>query len=61
MTRLPPSLRSEGRYWVSRALFELGQLSELDGQPDNARQAYEIILDYRLPGDYPGPGPLSPG
>ncbi|MEZ5276717.1 MAG: tetratricopeptide repeat protein [Opitutaceae bacterium] len=44
-------LRSEGRYWVSRALFELGQFSELDGQPDNARRSYQMILDYRLPGD----------
>jgi len=44
-------LRSQGRYWVSRALFELGQLSELEGQPDNARQAYDLILSYRLPGD----------
>lgn len=44
-------LRSQGRYWVSRALFELGQLSELEHQPDNARQAYDLILSYRLPGD----------
>ena len=45
------ALRSEGRYWVSRALLELGQFSELDGQPENARRAYEMILDYGLPGD----------
>jgi len=44
-------LRSQGRYWVSRALFELGQLSELEQQPDRARQAYDLILSYQLPGD----------
>jgi TolA-binding protein len=44
-------LLSQGRYWVSRALFELGQLSELDQKPDNARLAYDLILNYRLPGD----------
>jgi tetratricopeptide (TPR) repeat protein len=44
-------LRSWGRYWVSRSLFELGQLSELEQRPDNARQAYDLILNYRLPGD----------
>jgi tetratricopeptide (TPR) repeat protein len=43
-------LRSQGRYWVSRALFELGQLSELDQNPDNARLAYDLILSHRLPG-----------
>ncbi len=44
-------LKAQGRYWVSRALFELGQLSELDGRAENAREAYELILDYLLPGD----------
>jgi tetratricopeptide (TPR) repeat protein len=44
-------LRSQGRYWVSRSLLELGQLSELENQPDHARQAYDLILSYRLPGD----------
>lgn len=44
-------LKSQGRYWVSRSLFELGQLSEMDGLSENAREAYELILEYRLPGE----------
>lgn len=44
-------LKAQGRYWVSRGLFELGQLSELSGVPENAREAYELILEYRLPGE----------
>ena len=43
-------LGAKGRYWVARALLELGQLHEDAGRLDEARRAYELILQYRLGG-----------
>lgn len=39
-----------GRYWTSRALFELGTLLEVSGEVAEARRVYHKILAYNLPG-----------
>jgi tetratricopeptide (TPR) repeat protein len=43
-------LGAKGRYWVSRALLELGQLHEDAGRLDEARRAYQLIVDQKLAG-----------
>lgn len=43
-------LGAKGRYWVARALLELGQLHEDAGRLDEARRAYSLIVQYRLGG-----------
>jgi tetratricopeptide (TPR) repeat protein len=44
------NLRAKGRYWVSRALLELGQIDEDAGNLDEAQRAYQLILSYKLGG-----------
>ena len=43
-------LGAKGRYWVSRALLELGQIHEDAGRLDEAQRAYQLIVDYKLSG-----------
>jgi TolA-binding protein len=43
-------LGAKGRYWVTRALLELGQLHEDAGRRDEAQRAYQLIIDQGLPG-----------
>lgn len=43
-------LGAKGRYWVSRALLELGQLHEDAGRRDEAQRAYTVIVERRLGG-----------
>ncbi len=43
-------LGATGRYWITRALLELGQLHEDAGRLDEARHAYQLIVDYKLAG-----------
>lgn len=43
-------LGSGGRYWVSRAMLNLGQLLEESGDAEEARRVYRKILAYNLPG-----------
>ncbi len=43
-------LSAKGRYWVSRALLELGQIHEDAGRLDEAQRAYRLIVDHRLGG-----------
>jgi len=49
-----PSLRdamgATGRYWISRAAFELAGLLEGRGVPADARRVYQRIIDIGLPG-----------
>lgn len=44
------SLGATGRYWISRALLELGQLLEESGRFDEAQRAYRLIIDHQLGG-----------
>ena len=46
-----PELGARGRYWLSRTLFELGQLEENAGRRESARKAYEAVLAHGLPGE----------
>lgn len=43
-------LGAKGRYWVSRALLELGQIHEDAGRFDEAQRAYQLIVDHKLGG-----------
>ena len=43
-------LGAKGRYWVTRALLQLGQIHEDAGRLDEAQRAYQLILDYKLSG-----------
>jgi TolA-binding protein len=41
---------AKGRYWISRALLELGQIHEDAGNHDEAQRAYQLIVDNKLGG-----------
>lgn len=43
-------LGAKGRYWISRALLELGQIHEEAGRLDEAQRAYQLIVDQKLSG-----------
>ena len=43
-------LGAKGRYWISRALLELGQIHEDAGRLDEAQRAYQLIVDCKLGG-----------
>lgn len=44
-------LGAKGPYWMSRILLELGELSEKEANLDQARRAYELLLQQKLPGE----------
>ena len=44
-------LGAKGRYWMSRTLLELGDLYEKEAKLDQARNAYELLLREKLPGE----------
>ena len=43
------SLRAKGRFWISRTLFEMGDLFEKQGKREEAREAYDLIIRKDLP------------
>jgi tetratricopeptide (TPR) repeat protein len=43
-------LGAKGRYWMSRVLLELGDLYEKKAKLEQAREAYELLLQQKLPG-----------
>ncbi len=43
-------LGANGRYWVCRALLELGQIHEDAGRLDEAQRAYRLIIERKLTG-----------
>ena len=43
-------LGNGGRYWVSRAMLDLGRLLEESGEAEEARRVYRKVLAYNLPG-----------
>lgn len=43
-------LGAKGRWWMSRCLFELGQLHEDAGRLDEAQHAYQLIISHNLGG-----------
>ncbi|EIP99539.1 hypothetical protein OpiT1DRAFT_04060 [Opitutaceae bacterium TAV1] len=62
------ALGPRGRYWMSRLLDRKGQVLEAAGKQDEARLAWQMIIDKGLPGarfarqrlDGPRPAPPSP-
>jgi len=44
------ALGAKGRYWVARALLELGQIHEDAGRLDEAQRAYQLIVEHQLSG-----------
>ena len=45
------ALGAKGRYWMARTLLELGDLYEKEAKLDQARNAYELLLQQKLPGE----------
>ncbi len=43
-------LGPKGRWWISKALLELGQIHEDGGRLDEAQRAYQLIVDSKLYG-----------
>jgi hypothetical protein len=43
-------LGARGRYWVARAVLELGQLQEDAGRLDEAQRAYRLVIEHQLTG-----------
>lgn len=43
-------LGSNGRYWMARTVFELGNMLDSEGRTADAREVYQLILNYELPG-----------
>ena len=43
-------LGAKGRWWISKALLELGQIHEDAGRLDEAQRAYQLIVDNKLYG-----------
>ena len=44
------AFKAQGRYWLSRSIFELGTLFEKEERYEDAREIYKLILNYELPG-----------
>ena len=44
-------LGAKGRYWMARVLLELGDLYEKEARLEQARRAYELLLQQKLPGE----------
>ena len=44
-------LGAKGRYWMARVLLELGDLYEKEAKLEQARRAYELLLQQKLPGE----------
>jgi tetratricopeptide (TPR) repeat protein len=43
------SLGAKGRVWISKTLFEMGDLFEKQAKPEQARETYDLIISYGLP------------
>lgn len=52
-------LTGGGRYFMSRTLLGLGELLEAEGKLEQAREAYMLIINRRLPGDSIASGRLA--
>jgi TolA-binding protein len=44
-------LDGSGRYWIARTLLQLGTLEAREGNLAQARRAWQLILEAKLPGD----------
>jgi len=47
----PRNLGPKGRWWVARTLIDVGDLFELQGRLEEAKHAWTLILDTKLPGE----------
>ena len=39
-----------GQYWLSRSVFALGEILERDGEADEARRLYRLMIALNMPG-----------
>lgn len=44
------TLGGAGRYWIARSLLRLGEILERDAAAEEAKEVYQKIIDYNLPG-----------
>jgi cellulose synthase operon protein C len=47
----PKNLGPKGRWWVARTLLEVGSLYEQEGRIEEAKRAWNLVIDSGLPGD----------
>jgi hypothetical protein len=57
---LAAELGPQGRYWMSRCLFELADLYEQKNQFETAKQLYNQVLEHNLPGQALASARLKP-
>ena len=44
-------LNEQGRYWIARTVFDLATLLDQEKKEREANTVYQLILDYKLPGE----------
>ncbi|HEY5227811.1 MAG TPA: tetratricopeptide repeat protein, partial [Opitutaceae bacterium] len=47
----PRNLGPKGRWWIARTLIDVGDLFEQEGRLEEAKHAWSLIIDSRLPGE----------
>ena len=47
----PADLGPKGRWWIARTLLDVGALYEKQGRLEEAKRAWTLLIDSRLPGD----------
>jgi tetratricopeptide (TPR) repeat protein len=47
----PQGLGPKGRWWIARTLLEVGALYEHEGRVEEAKRAWMLVIDSRLPGE----------
>ena len=47
----PQELGPKGRWWIARTLLEVGALYEKEGRVEEAKKAWLLLVDSRLPGE----------
>ena len=47
----PRDLGPKGRWWIARTLLDVGNLYEQEGRLEEAKRAWNLIIDSGLPGD----------
>jgi tetratricopeptide (TPR) repeat protein len=47
----PSGLGPKGRWWLARTLVDVGDLFEQEGRLEEAKHAWELVIETRLPGE----------
>jgi cellulose synthase operon protein C len=47
----PRNLGPKGRWWIARTLIDVGDLYQQEGRLEEAKHAWTLIIDSKLPGE----------